>query len=560
MGKRQRGAPVGDRRAAGRLAGLGFLAGLATLAGPVGADEIAGAPAIPPLRELEAAGAVVGEIRIDNQNIFDLDDPKENGPLFRLANWLHIRTRPEVIERGLLFKSGDPLSVRRLEETERLLGNNRFLYDVDIKPTAYRDGVVDLEVETRDTWTLDPGISFSRQGGSNSSGIALKEKNLLGTGLSVAYSRRSNVDRTGNTFELSQNHAFDGWTELFYAEASNSDGRRREAAIRRPFYALDTRWAAGASSLDDQRIDPVYTGGKLVAQYRRREKRDEVFAGWSTGLRDGWVSRYTAGLRLQEDRFAAVPGDQAPPTLPADEKLAVPYLAYEVIEDDVVKLRNRNQVARAEYFALGFTGRLQLGRARSRLSTQHNAWLYEAEAKRGFSWGGEQMLLLSATLRGRYGAAGTSHQHASAAASYYRPQGEHALFYAAASFDTLKNPPASERLELGGDSGLRGYPLRYQTGEKRLLLTLEERGYTDYYLLRLFRVGGAVFLDLGRAWDGELAGGPAPRWLANAGFGLRLFNTRSAFGNALHADVAFPIDPEPGVEKVQFVLRSKVSF
>jgi len=35
-------------------------------------------------RELEAAGAIIGEIRINNQNIFDLDDPKENNALFRL--------------------------------------------------------------------------------------------------------------------------------------------------------------------------------------------------------------------------------------------------------------------------------------------------------------------------------------------------------------------------------------------------------------------------------------------------------------------------------------------
>ena len=32
---------------------------------------------IPPLAELETAGAVIGEIRINDQNIFDLDDPKD---------------------------------------------------------------------------------------------------------------------------------------------------------------------------------------------------------------------------------------------------------------------------------------------------------------------------------------------------------------------------------------------------------------------------------------------------------------------------------------------------
>ena len=49
--------------------------------------------------ELEAAGARIGKIRVVTQDIFDLEDPKENNWLFRLANRLHIQTRPEVIHR-----------------------------------------------------------------------------------------------------------------------------------------------------------------------------------------------------------------------------------------------------------------------------------------------------------------------------------------------------------------------------------------------------------------------------------------------------------------------------
>ena len=42
---------------------------------------------------------------------------------------------------------------------------------------------------------------------------------------------------------------------------------------------------------------------------------------------------------------------------------------------------------------------------------------------------------------------------------------------------------------LGGDNGLRGYPLRYQAGTSRALLTLEERYYTGWYPFHLFYVG-----------------------------------------------------------------------
>jgi hypothetical protein len=40
-------------------------------------------------------------------------------------------------------------------------------------------------------------------------------------------------------------------------------------------------------------------------------------------------------------------------------------------------------------------------------------------------------------------------------------------------------------------------PLRYQAGERRSLLSVEERFFTDFYPWRLFRMGYAAFLDVG---------------------------------------------------------------
>ena len=70
---------------------------------------------LPSFAMLEAAGARVGRVRVITGDIFDTDDPREDKLLFRWANALHIQTRPGVIERALLFKSGEPLSLRVLE-------------------------------------------------------------------------------------------------------------------------------------------------------------------------------------------------------------------------------------------------------------------------------------------------------------------------------------------------------------------------------------------------------------------------------------------------------------
>src|SRR5258706_3246170 len=156
-----------------RFAILGFAL---LLAAPAAAQEL------PSLAQLEAQGALIGEIRITPQNIFDLSDPQENYLLYRLANAIHIVTREGVVRRTLLFQSGERLSVRVLEETERVLRSKLPVYSAHIRPLAWHDRVVDLEVVTRDQWTLDPAVSFSRTSGTNADRISIKESNLFATG------------------------------------------------------------------------------------------------------------------------------------------------------------------------------------------------------------------------------------------------------------------------------------------------------------------------------------------------------------------------------------------
>ena len=144
---------------------------------------------VPSFAELEAAGARIGEIRVIPNDIFDLTDPAENNWLFRLANKLH-PDPPGGDPAAAALQDGDPVSVQAIEETERLLRAKHYLYEVSIQPVSHRDGVADIEVKTRDTWSLDLGIGLSRENGENKAGVAIKEDNLLGTGITLGIGTR----------------------------------------------------------------------------------------------------------------------------------------------------------------------------------------------------------------------------------------------------------------------------------------------------------------------------------------------------------------------------------
>ena len=531
-----------------------LLATFVAAAGPSRAQQ-----RIPTFAELQAAGARIGAIHVVTQNIFDLDDPSENNALYRLANRLHVRTRPEVVQRLLLFETGQPVSVRVIEETERLLRSKHYLYDVAIRPVAYVDGVVDIEVQTRDTWSLDIGVSGSRAGGANTGRLAVREDNLLGTGILLGISYAADVDRRGTTFEIADTNLLGTRATARYSYAHYTDGNSQAFGLQRPFYALDARWAAGLRAETSNVLDPVYNAGNKISEYRHRRQAVEGFGGWSPGLVNGWTQRYSLGVLHQRDDYALDPDEAPPPRLPSDLELVGPFLRFELIEDAFRSDVNLNLIGRVEDFAMGVQARLQLGRALESLGSTRDAWLYDLSLSNGFDITEHSFMLASVTASGRRAERGEN-EAVGASTRYYFRHGRHVVYYAALSFDAVDNPDIPGPLQIGGENGLRGYPLRYQSGERRALFTLEARGYTDWYPFRLFRVGGAVFYDTGRAWKGENTNTINEGWLRDVGFGLRLLSARTSKGNVLHADFAFPLDPDPSIDKVQFVLKTKVAF
>jgi hypothetical protein len=91
-------------------------------------------------------------------------------------------------------------------------------------------------------------------------------------------------------------------------------------------------------------------------------------------------------------------------------------------------------------------------------------------------------------------------------------------------------------------------------------MTAEQRWFSNWYPFRLFHVGGAVFAHVGETWGANPRGTPSQGLLKDVGFGLRLGNARSALGNVLHIDLAFPLDGDSSIDSVQLLIETKASF
>lgn len=521
---------------------------------------VQGADSLPADAELERGHALIGQIIIDNQNIFDLSDPRENNWVFRLANRLHIRTRPGVIRSQLLFHTGDPYSRRLLAESERILRSVPYLYDASIRPVSYQDGRVDVIVSTRDVWTLDPGFNFSRSGGTNSTGGQLEELNLLGTGVAVRVQRSTDVDRVINMYQVSDLHAFGSWTSITGTYENNSDGDMVDLNVNHPFYALDSRRAWGLDIQEWTRVDSLYDLGSIVDQFHEDFRTASASYGWSQGLRNGWVQRWSLGATLDEHEFAPTPLWSGATTLPANRKLVYPWLDFALLQDDFVTLKNRNQIERTEDFYLGTLLDVRIGWSDRLWGADRKALVFSGTAARGFIFEGGSMLLLADDLSGRLEGGSLRNARVSGSARYYLEESPRALLYTAVQGTAGHKLDLDNQILLGGDTGLRGYPLRFQTGTASALLSLEQRYFTDWFPFRLWRVGGAVFFDAGRTWGNVPLAEPSRGLLKDVGLGLRFGNARSGLGNVTHVDLATPLERSAGVKGLQFLVQTQQSF
>jgi hypothetical protein len=515
---------------------------------------------IPSDADLEASHAVFGDITIDNKDVFDQSDPKDNKALFRLADKIHVNTRPSVIRHQLLFRSGDAYSRHAMDESARLLRTDRYFYDASVVPIRYHDGKVDVLVTTRDVWTLDPGINFGRSGGANSSSVSLQELNFLGTGGAIGIGHDEGVDRSETSASFSNTHVFGTWTQLNLFYADRSDGSMRFANINSPFYSLETRYAAGVLGQDNDQVDHLYDRSNIIDQFHDHSVFAQAYAGWSTGLHNSYVSRWTVGFTDDERRFSPDMSWTGPTLSPPDHKFLYPWIRYDLLQDYYVRLVNHDQIGRTEDFYLGTNLTAKLGWADSSWGSTHSVLLFQLAAGRGAMLTNTQTLTFTSVFTGRLENGTLDNGVVDAAIKYYLQQSNRWLFFSSLRGTGAHKLDLENQILLGGDNGLRGYPLRYQDGTSRALATVEERYFTNWFPFRLVRLGAAVFADAGRTWGNQPLAQPSLGILEDVGVGLRFGMARSGFGNVIHVDVAFPLNTRPGVDAAQFLIQTQASF
>ena len=514
----------------------------------------------PAPQELETSGARIGQIDIDVEDIFDTSNPKEDWAPYRLANRLHINTQDEAVRSQLLLQPEDLLATEDRGNGASAARAPLYLRCVDragLLPRGHE--TVDMLVRVRDVWSLNPGVSFSRKGGANGASAEVEDQDFLGTGkLLLVVTATSIARRRARLYEDPQ--LFGSWWRGRFAYSDNSDGpdgRSPSAARSIRSIRAGARERSGCpASVTSRATSSVH----IADEFAVREQHFDLSGGVSTGLRDGWTRRWLAGLRYDSSEFT--PTEDLVAGLPEDRRLVYPWIGVEWIENDFGTVHNFNQIGRTEDVQFGAALRAELGLATPTSGQRPQCGdARTGQAKQAFRFGEMIRCSVGAQGSGRLEFSdGLRDAVLQSEARYYHRQSRaRAALRGRARRHHRESGSRSPAL-LGGDNGLRGYPLRYQSGQSSLLLTAEQRLYTDWYPFRLFNVGAAVFADAGRTWGPDFAGQQPLGWLGDAGVGLRIGNARSGLGNVLHIDLAVPLVRQPDIDSVQLLIETRGSF
>jgi len=516
----------------------------------------------------------IAEIFVDNGSVFsgargDLD------PRFfwayDLVNRAHIRTRDGFIRREVLFREGDCLDPAVLEDSERVLRAASFIADADVFAVPQGDGTVHVVVQTRDEWSFRLEPQLQGEEGVGLRGVEVREDNLFGRGNRVsAFVREQDGERVYGA-SVGTRQLLGTPLDADLAVARTPAGYAVTERISYPFRGESGRWAFRQQAERSERNFVFYVPDlenrprrwlfperrrnlDLAGLYRLGNRGRQTLVG--VALSGEWAEYPSDTLQIPEgeERDPLPPGMGAVAGLDSVSTLRVVLLAgHRVVHFD--RRRGLDAVNGDEDVRLGWEADIGLGKSVLAFSTDNDLAMQlgltiSGDLPGGIFAGvrgvGEARYDFDADERAWRNLFGQADLWA-----YWRPgPASRYTWVLSAAGDGGFRTRVPFQLTLGSRGGLRGFSRHVAVGERRVVASLEHRAFLGWPFPRLFDLGSAAFVDVGKIWAGGDPYAVRAPLFASAGAGLRVaFPPGSR--RTYRLDVAVPVAPELRLGEVE---------
>lgn len=504
-------------------------------------------------------GQRIAEVRFVRNDVFDLEKPNTYW-FHRFANRTHKITTEATLQEDVLFKAGDTLDAASLAETERLLRTRRYLRKVEIQVTHQcPNQQVIVTVTSWDNWSLLPKISASREGGESKSTFGLAEDNLFGSGNQINLDYEHDSERTSYLLNFRSPNMFGSHWGLNTRYADKSDGESYLIGIEKPFYRLNAPWSFAMTLDKDSEDINEYLRGDEANEFRRQKNYFDIHGGLKLLTQDDWVQRVFVGITHNEVQFSET--NQTFFGTPMQRDLSQFWLAWQYLESNYRQMYNIYQFNRVEDINLGWQADVKLAYLAPMLGADEHGWQLTSAAYKATQLSSDDYLLTAASISQLEQAEWSQSLVKSHLMLIHKFDPQHSLV-GQLTYHYGNDLFRDERLSLGGDTGLRAFPLYYQTGERLALATAEYRYYSTLSIAQIFDVGYATFADMGRTWgdNPNLPGSSGDKTLYGIGAGVRLLSSHSSRGTMIHIDLTKAYGGDDDLSGVEWRILAKQSF
>lgn len=486
-------------------------------------------PTLLPAQSSPDSSSLIRAVETYRHNIFDPSEATSFLP--RLANSLHMTTRPGVIRRELLFRPGQPYDSLAVAETARNLRALGIFRRVDVDSVRTDSGLV-MRVVTADGWSTRPNFSFGVTESSLRYTLSIEERNFLGTATLVGLRYRKDPDRSITSASFRQTRLLAGRVGFAGQFLHRSDGGGGLfASFSKPFFSLATRssWRIDGEERRE-RVLRFFDGSNEAGEIlQHRFALGYAAAAWALKASPSGYFRLGVSSQIRRQDYTIESADTLKSTITGAvggffQWRKARFLVSKGLEgfgrvEDV-------DVSTVVQAGVSATPRL--------FGYEDDGISSHLVARAGFGQP-SHFVQLFFTGVGRFTTAGLDSGSVHLAATAYLLPGARSLATLHAGTGWQKRPAPGAEFDLGFGVGPRAFREHAFTGDRAFFTTAEYRYTLAEDFLKLTAIGVAAFADYGGAWYR----GTPRRTGWDAGVGLRFGFTRSTDIESNRIDFAY---------------------
>jgi hypothetical protein len=471
--------------------------------------------------------------------------------IHRLANWLHIDTREVALNNEIAFLSICALDQKQLAELERYLRELNYLRDARVTVEATDDKQQRIMVETWDNWTMMPTLDFGRKGGKNRFSFGIQDRNFLGYGVDAEIKYFSNAQRNGYKIKINAPLYFKQNSYVHLAYVNSDDGFQKAVEFTKPFISLNSRIAGTIGYNTETRVDTIFQNGDEAYAFAHDITQAYASVGFSSGVHEHKVWRYTLAIDKSQHVFSQPTAD-----IPlSDRDQLITWIGYQYIDDQYKKVTNLYLIDKIEDINFGWQHQGKIGWVKDYLATG-GQWAWQWQANKATELNEQWVHIFTVETSGLHYQQRPDPWLINAASSLFYRVNDDWGWYHHLEFTRTKNQYSDQPITLGGDNGVRGYPLQYQHGQNQLVMNTELRYYPHISIYKLFDVGAVAFIDVGKSTGASILTNNDNGLMKSIGVGARFYSNRASDQNVVHVDLARPMSQDDAVN--QWELRIEV--